>query len=109
MSSQNAIMGDLTLDLPRAAIEEETLVEERKMAKYSKSKEFKRIVAYVEERIAFYQNYLPNGMEVGSGQEVTAEDWRVANRVIMELKVLIGQYETASEAVKEANAVSTSR
>jgi len=83
------------------SLEKEVLVEEKKMAKYSKTKEFKRIKEHCEDRIKFYQQYLPNGSEVALDVRPTAEDWAVANRVIGELKALMNMYQIASEAVKE--------
>lgn len=74
------------------------------MAQYSKTKEFKRIQTHCQERIEFYQKYLPNGAEVALDVRPTAEDWSVANRVIGELKLLMNMYEVATQAVEEANA-----
>ena len=100
----NAILGDGTgVALPQLEVEKETLTEELKMAKYSKTAEFKRIQVWCEERIAFYQSYLPNGAEIGLDVAPTPEDWRVANRVIGELKALMNAYEIAKTAVTEAN------
>lgn len=102
MNPQNAIIGDATgVELPQMHLAEDTLKEEKKMAKYSRSAEFKRIEEWCNERIAFYQTYLPNGAEVGLEVAPTAEDWSVANRVIGEFKALLNGYEIAKEAVKE--------
>lgn len=96
----NTIMGDDTgIDLPQMQIDENTLVHEKKMAKYSKTAEFKRIQEWCEERIRFYQTKLPNGAEIGLDVAPSGEDWRVANRVIGELKALINMYEIAQDAV----------
>lgn len=104
MQPQNAILGDDTgVALPQMEIEQEALTDELKMAKYSKTAEFKRIEAWCEERIAFYQSFLPNGLEVGLEVQPTAEDWRVANRVIGELKALMNAYEIAKTAVKDVH------
>lgn len=102
MSPDNVLMGDISsgFDLPEAQIDKEDLLEEKKMAKYSKTAEFKRIQDYCQERIAFYQTKLPNGAEVGLDVAPSAEDWRVANRVIGELKLLMNIYETAASAVE---------
>src|SRR4051812_27355714 len=103
MQPQNGIIGDNTgIDLPQMQVEENTLVEEKKMAKYSRSTEFKRIQEWCEGRIEFYQTYLPNGTEVGLDVAPSAEDWRVANRVIGEFRALINTYEIAGDAVKQA-------
>jgi hypothetical protein len=84
-------------------VDRDTLVEEKKMAKYSKTAEFKRIQKHCAERIEFYQKYLPNGAEVALDVRPTAEDWSVANRVIGELKLLMNMYEVATEAVEQSN------
>ena len=102
MNPQNIIMGDGTgVELPQMEVEDTTLAEEKKMAKYSRSAEFKKIQEWCEQRITFYQTFLPNGAEVGLDVAPTAEDWRVANRVIGELKALINSYEIATQAVKD--------
>lgn len=104
MQPSNGIMGDMTgVELPQMQVNKDVLTEEKKMAKYSRSSEFKRIQEWCEGRIAFYQTYLPNGAEVGLDVAPSAEDWRVANRVIGELKALMNSYRIASEAVKEAS------
>lgn len=103
MSPDNILLGDVTgTDLPEMRLADEELVEEKKMARYSKTKEFKRIQQHCQERIEFYQTKLPNGAEVGLDVAPSTEDWRVANRVIGELKLLINMYETAAEAVKDS-------
>lgn len=100
----NAIMGDATgVDLPEMEIPKEHLVEEKKMVKYSRSAEFKRIKEWCKGRIEFYQTNLPNGLEVGLEVVPTAEDWRVANRVIGELRVLMNMYEVANDAVDKTD------
>lgn len=103
MGPSNIIIGDETgIELPQSTLSEEVLVEEKKLAKYSKTAEFKRIKEHCEERIAFYQTKLPNGAEVGLDVAPSTEDWRVANRVIGELKALMNMYEIANQAVKDA-------
>lgn len=103
MQPQNTILGDSTgVDLPQMAQPETMLMEEKKLAKYSRTAEFKRIQEWCEDRISFYQSYLPNGAEVGLDVAPTQEDWRVANRVIGEFRALMNMYEIANEAVKDA-------
>lgn len=100
---QYGIMGDITgAELPQMKIEESSLSEERKMAKYSRSTEFKRIQDHFNERIDFYQKFLPNGADIGLDVVPTPEDWRVANRVIGEFKAIINMFETANQAVKDS-------
>jgi hypothetical protein len=105
MQPENVLMGDMSngIDLPQAEIEELDLTDEKKMAKYSKSAEFKRIQEHCQERIEFYQTKLPNGAEIGLDVAPSTEDWRVANRVIGELRLLMNMYETAAQIVKEQN------
>lgn len=99
----NIILGDsFGIDLPEMQPDAQSLVEEKKMAKYSRSAEFKKIRTHCEERIEFYQTKLPNGMEIGLDIVPSTEDWRVANRVIGEFKLLMNMYDTAAEAVKQA-------
>lgn len=106
MNPSNGIIGDsnLGIDLPEITLDEKDLKVEKEMANFSKSSEFKRIQKHCEERIKFYQTYLPNGAEIGLDVAPSPEDWRVANRVIGELNLLINMYQTAVEAVEEANA-----
>lgn len=82
---------------------EDLLVEEKKMAKYSRSAEFKRIQEHFNERIKFYQSKLPDGRDIGVGQLPTPEEWVIANAIIAEFNLVIDMYERAAEAVKEAN------
>lgn len=100
MQPNNILMGDIEgISLPQAEVDENALVVEKKMAKYSKTEEFERIKAHCQERIDFYQKYLPNGAEVGLDVAPTPEDWRVANRLIAEFKLLMNMYEVAKEVV----------
>jgi hypothetical protein len=101
MGPDNVLMGDSqAFDLPQP-VEVDGLVEEKKIAKYSKSDEFKVIQDHCRDRIAFYQSFLPNGAEIGMDVIPTPEDWRVANRIIGEFKLLMNLYETTTEAVDE--------
>ncbi len=102
MQPSNGIIGDTYgTDLPQMQVDEATLVDERKRAKFTRTAEFQRIKEHCEERISFYQTCLPNGAEIGLDVAPSTEDWRVANRVIGELKLLMNMYETAKEAVDE--------
>lgn len=105
MEPNNILMGDADLGtgLPEMQLDQKELVEEKKMARYSKTAEFKRIQLHCQERIAFYQTHLPNGAEIGLDVVPSTEDWRVANRVIGEFKLLMNMYETAAEVVEEAS------
>lgn len=104
MQPQNILIGDSTgVELPQMEASEDLLVEEKKMAKYSRSAEFKRIQEHFNERIKFYQSKLPDGRDIGVGQLPTPEEWVIANAIIAEFNLVIDMYERAAEAVKEAN------
>lgn len=111
----NAVMGDLDdpTIIPETSVPEEELTEEKKLAKYSKTAEFKRLKDYMEQRIEFYQRYLPNGSLVEGdpkdGRAVSfnlpQEDlnvyWRVACLLIREFQNVLLSYENAAETVKD--------
>lgn len=100
---QYGIIGDtMGVDLPQMEMEETSLAEEKKMAKYSRSTEFKRIQDHFNDRIAFYQTHLPDGRNVGSGKIPTPEEWLAANVIIGEFKLVINMFEIANEAVKDS-------
>lgn len=99
----NGIIGDnFGVDLPQAQIPKEDLIEEKKMARYSKTAEFKRIQDHFKERIDFYQKYLPDGRPIATVPKEDLESmWIAANVVIAEFNQVINMYEIASEAVNE--------
>lgn len=95
---QNGIMDESPMHLPEASqVDEKLLAEEKARAKFAKSKEFKLLKTHLENRIAFYQGYLPNGQPVG-GEVPTPEQWAVANLVITECKLIISSFEQAMSA-----------
>ena len=97
----NGIIGDAYgTELPQTQMPEELLVEEKAMARFSKSKEFAHLKKHIEDRIRYYQAFLPNGKTVVEG--ATAEDWRVANVIIGEFQAVIDAYERAREIVNES-------
>lgn len=101
MNPQNAIIGDIqSTELPESTPDEDSLNEEKKMARFSKTSEFKRIEQHFKERILFYQKFLPDGRPVAS---VPAKDldgmWIAANAIIGELQGVLDGYELAAEAV----------
>lgn len=102
--AQNGLVGDaFGIDLPEVEVDQTFLIEEKKMAKFSRTAEFKRQKEYLNSRIEFYQTKLPNGAEVGLEVAPSPEDWRVANRVIGEFKAFLAQYEYAKDGVDESN------
>ena len=104
MNPSHGLIGDATgFDLPQMQVDETSLVEEKKMSKFTRTAEWKRIEEYCDERILFYQQKLPNGAEIGLDVVPSTEDWRVANIVIGELKALRNMYQLADEAVMKAS------
>lgn len=101
MGPKNAVMGDVqdTMALPQTKVPQQFLVEEQKMAKFSKTKEYQKLKNYIENRVEYYKHFLPNGKEVGVHAQPTSEDWRVANRVIAEFQAILQEYENAKEIV----------
>lgn len=108
MQAQNGIIGDENYgtELPEIQMDRESLLEEARMAKFSRTKEFKKLKEYAEGRIAFYQSNLPDGRPV-KGSTVTGEDWRIANSIIGEFKALLGAYEGAAEGLEHAERQNT--
>lgn len=99
--AENGIIGNNSgIDLPLTQIDERLLDDERKMAKFSKTDEFKRLKEHLDERINFYQTFLPDGRPLNS--DVKAENWVIANAIIGELKGIILAYEQANQVVKDA-------
>jgi len=104
MNPSNAIMGDATgIDLPQATPDENSLNEEKNMARYSKTKEFKRIRNWCQERIRFYQTFLPDGQPVIGSYDTAkmGQNWIIANTIITEFNSLMNAYDTAYEIVEE--------
>lgn len=102
MGPQNGIMGDnFGIDLPQAQVDKSALDEEKAMARFSKSKEFKKLKEMMEARIEFYQKALPDGRPITAvdGRE-RAEMWVIANAVIGEFNMILGAYENAKEVTK---------
>ena len=102
MGPTNGIIGDAQMtELPQMVMDDNVLTEEKKMARYSKSSEYKRIKQHFEDRIAFYQNYLPDGRPIGSSSNMVeiGQSWVVANTIIQELQNVLDSYDIAAEAV----------
>lgn len=104
MQPQGIIGDAYPTELPVTNVPEQDLTEEKKMAKFSKTAEFKRLKSHIEERITYYQGFLPNGEAVLASTDVKklGEQWLVANAIITELQAIIEAYELAKEAVKHA-------
>ena len=100
----NGLIGDTYgIDLPSVSVDRDELDEEKRMARFSKSKEFKRLKQIMESRIEFYQKALPDGRPLTDVDAIErAKMWVVANAVIGEFKMVLAAYEDASEVVKNA-------
>lgn len=102
---QQSIRGDsFATDLPVTQLDEQVLTNERKMAKFSKSEEYKRLKAHLEERIKFYESFLPDGRDITSSANMVeaGQNWVVANSIIGEFKAVLQAYEQAKDAVSDA-------
>lgn len=102
---QNVIAGDnFGTDLPQTERPVDDLAVEKNMAKFSKSREFKKLKDAIDTKIKFYRAYLPDGRPLATvtnkSPEELALDWKVANIVIGELEEILTAYELAREAVK---------
>lgn len=107
----NVAQGDLDepTQLPVTQVPEDELSEEKKLAEYSQTAEYKRLEKYLTDRASFYQNFLPNGDKVeGTPQgqftppTAGANDviqWKVACIVIKEIGSILAAYQNAREAV----------
>src|ERR1017187_4026310 len=99
------IIGDTGygLDLPDTQVDDQQMTEEKSMARFSKTKEFKRLKSFIEAKIVWYQRYLPDGRYVGGGRAVgegelpTPEQWAVASLVVKEFQNILNEYERAEE------------
>lgn len=92
----------LSQALPEVDVDNEALALEKRMAKFAKSAEFKLLKDHLNNRIEFYQSFLPDGREV-SKTIPTPEQWTIANGIIGEMQAIIYSFEQAAEVVKDAN------
>jgi hypothetical protein len=104
IGAQNAIVGDeFGIDLPETEQLEDQRAEEKSMARFSKTKEFKALKSKIDERIEFYQKVLPDGRPLTAVEAAErAEQWVIANVVIGEFKAILQAYTQAKEAVEDA-------
>ena len=101
---RHGIIGDDSFgtELPETKVPENQLNEEKKAARFSKTKEYKVLKEYIQERIKYYQKYLPDGREIGSiAQPELGQKWVEANTIVREFQLILDSYENAAEAVKE--------
>ncbi len=102
----NAVVGDIDqpTSMPQTNTPKDILVEEKKLAKYSKTAEFKRLKEFLEARISFYQRYLPNGDPIDklvmSDNELNAH-WIAACVIIREIENILSEYAQAADVVND--------
>lgn len=98
---QNGVPDLGSFQIPKTEIDPSLLDEQQRMARYSKTTEFKKLKEHLENRVAFYQTKLPNGTEVtvhNADTQQLGQQWIVANSIIGELRAIIAAYEGAAEA-----------
>ena len=102
--SENAVIGDTYgVEIPQTKVPKDQLDNEKKLAKFSKTKEFQRLKEHLEQRIEYYQAFLPDGRDVNQVDvENAGVNWKVANAIIGEFKYVIARYEEANEVIKDA-------
>lgn len=117
----NVMMGDMDepTKLPETQVPDEELAEEKKLAKYSQTAEFKRLREFMEARIKFYQRFLPNGSQVegdpndpnamikvnlpsGVSSEMLSTYWMTSCIVTKEFENILSEYARAHEVVEDA-------
>jgi hypothetical protein len=98
---QNGVLDEGALAPFATQLSDEQLADEKHMATFSSTKEFKKIKEYFEARIEFYQKYLPDGRAI-AGEVPSPEQWAIANAIIGELNMITSTYLNAAEAVKDA-------
>jgi hypothetical protein len=103
MAEQYGIIGDdYGTSLPEMAVDKKEMMEEKKAARFSKTTEFKKLKEHLEQRIEFYQSYLPDGRPIS--EDFSRENWVIANAIIGEFRAVINAYEQAREIVEQSNA-----
>jgi hypothetical protein len=105
--ANEVIQGDsFGTDLPKTEVSEDLLIQEKNLARYSKTKEFKTLKEYLEARIKFFSEFLPDGKEVRwLAESELGVKWVVANNIINEFKAVLNRYEQAAEVVKKVEDV----
>jgi hypothetical protein len=101
----NGIMGNaFVTDLPQMKVDDDSLTEERNRAKFSQSREFKKLKEHLELRMKHYSQFLPGGdWDISSVSVLErGQQWTIANEIIQEFQAVIDAYESAAEVVKNA-------
>lgn len=107
MAEPQGIIGDADTklpDIPQTTVPPEQLEEEKKLARFSKTAEFKRLKEHLENRIKFYQRFFPSGKDIKTTDIESKEMgayWKIANVVVGEFQQILDDYENARQAVEE--------
>lgn len=99
MPAQNGLVEDNPTVLPETKVDEQELITERDMAKFSRTKEFEALESHLKERITFYQSFLPDGRPITEAP--TIENWTIANAIIGEFNAVLAAYELARKTVED--------
>lgn len=99
----NAIMGDdFGTDIPETNIPDNQLLDEKKMAKFTRTAEYARQKRWIDEKVKYYKQFTPDGRPIASvDPNNLATHWVVANEIISVLEEFRTSYEEAAEIVKE--------
>lgn len=94
------------LDLPETQPDEADISQERAMARFSKTAEFKALKATIEQRITYFKRYMPSSRHDDLAfRDMPNEErgWRAlaADVIIEELTNIISAYEMANEVVRD--------
>lgn len=106
---QNTPLGDQGWDkLPQTEVPKQDLARERAMAQFSQTEQFKALKNAIEERIRFYQQFVPGGPSGDVDVKSLPNDergwrWLAADNVITEFRSIIAAYEQAAEAVRDSD------
>lgn len=99
---QNGLVEDFGMGMPATEVNNEARREIEHAARFSRTGEFKKLQEYLEERIAYFQAYLPDGRAVTTVPKAELEGmWVAANVIIGEYRNVLAVYDQARETVKE--------
>lgn len=100
----NGIMGGDTsiTDMPQTQVDDTAFLELQKTARFSKTAEYKELKKYLEDKITYWQSFLPgNVVPEHVPDEERGKYWAVSNIVVKELRAILNVYEGAAEQVKD--------
>lgn len=105
MTAQHGIVGSDSnpIDIPKTQPDPAAFIELESDVRFAKSAGYKKLKAHLEDRIAYYQQCLPDGTPVSQAtQQQRQDNWGAANTVIAEYKAAIAYYEQAEGYLKDA-------